>query len=447
MSDVISMEGLNKPSVPIVNRDFVPDGRSNASIQGIPGVRIVIETIPCECSITDQIEAGVDTIMDDIVAALIEPLTAEEETPKPMEVEKPPRILFKGTLGEVQKYFYRRGWTDGLPVLPPTDGAVGEMLTGTDLPPDQVIGRLEPRLGKATVEKIAINAVMAGALPTYMPVLIAAVQILAKPESGFGGWSVSTGSWTPFWVINGPLRNDLRVNSSSGALSPDNIANATIGRAMRLIIRNLGGARKGIEDMGVIGNPGKYTMVIAENEEESPWESFHVEQGYDKEDNTISLTSPNSYWQMMPYGTDDTGILRAAAYNIPPTLGGVLCLILNPTHARYLASKGWTKKDVVSFISEHARAPLYQSPRYYGSVPSTTGPESGMLLVNPEDSIQVVSTKGSFRIVVAGGSGNIMGILAGAPFHTWTMEKIQLPANWEKLVKKYKDMVPAYIKY
>lgn len=443
MSDVISMEGLNKPSVPIVNRDFVPDGCSNASIQGIPGVRIVPETIPCECSIKEQIEAGVDTIMNDIVAALTEPLTAKEETPKPMVVEKPPRILFKGTLEEVQKYFYRRGWTDGLPVIPPTDEAIAEMLNGTDLPPDQVIGRLEPRLGKATVEKIAINAVMAGALPTYMPVLIAAVHALADPKSGFGGWSVSTGSWAPFWVINGPVRNDLRVNSSSGALSPDNIANAAIGRAMRLIIKNLGGARKGIEDMGVMGNPGKYTLVIAENEEESPWEKFHVEQGYDKEDSTISLTAPNSYWQMMPYGTDDIGILRAVAYNIPPTLGGVLCLILNPTHARYLASKGWTKNDVVSFISEHARVPLYHSSRYYGNRPIQTGPESNILLMNPEDSISVVSTKGSFRILVAGGAGNIMGILAGAPFHTWTMKKIQLPAGWDKLVKKYKDMVPA----
>src|SRR3990172_9443943 len=160
------------------------------------------------------------------------------------------------------------------------------MMTGTDLPADHVVAKVIPRLGKATVDKIAINAVMAGALPTHMPLLITAVQMLADQKTRFDTFEVSTGSWAPFWIVNGPVRNDININSSSGALSPGNIANAAIGRAVGLIVKNIGGARKAVEDMGVIGNPGKYSLVIGEDEEQSPWKPLSVERGFTKEDNT-----------------------------------------------------------------------------------------------------------------------------------------------------------------
>jgi hypothetical protein len=133
------------------------------------------------------------------------------------------------------------------------------MLSGTDLPPDYLVAEIVPRNGKATVEKIAINAVMAGCLPTYMPVLVAGVQALTAPDTTFGIWGVSTGSWAPFWIINGTVRNDLHIDSGSGTLSPGDKANAAIGRAMGLIIKNIGGIRKASEDMGCLGNPGKYS--------------------------------------------------------------------------------------------------------------------------------------------------------------------------------------------
>ena len=133
---------------------------------------------------------AISGVIDEIVAALTRPLTAEEEVSQsPKESEKPARIIFKGNLEEVNRFFYKRGWTDGLPIIPPTEEAVAEMLTGTDLPPDHLVAKLEPRLGKATVEKIAINAVMAGALPTYMPLLIAGVPEpwLTNRGSGYDG--------------------------------------------------------------------------------------------------------------------------------------------------------------------------------------------------------------------------------------------------------------------
>ena len=178
----------------------------------------------CESTVKADIEAGTAAAMPGIVESLTKPLTADEKSPKP-KVVKTPRVVFKGNYEEVNRFYYKNGWTDGLPIVPPTEKAVAEMMTGTDLPPDHVVAKVIPRLGKATVEKIAINAVMAGALPTHMPVLIAAVQALADPENRFDTFEVSTGSWAPFFAINGPIRHDIHVNFSSGALSPGNIAN------------------------------------------------------------------------------------------------------------------------------------------------------------------------------------------------------------------------------
>ncbi len=447
MSHAVLIEELNKPVVPIVNLDFVEDARSAINIRGIPGIRVLSESIPCECSVKEVIEAGVDSFMDELVSGLTRPLTEKEKTPEAVLPETPSRIIFKGSIEEINRFFYKRGWTDGLPVLPPTEEAVKEMLTGTDLPPDYVVGKIEPRFGKATVEKIAVNAVMAGALPTYMPLLIAGLRALLEPQSGFEGWTVSTGSWVPFWIINGPVRNDLHINSSSGMMSPGNIANAAIGRAMQLIVRTIGMARPGIEDMGVMGNPGKYTMVIAENEEASPWKPYHVENGFAAEDSTITVSAPNSFWQMFPYGSDDKGILRALSYNISPHDGGLFWLILNPAHAGFMAAKGWTKQSISSFICEHSRAPVYQFHEYYSISPGFPLPGDNGLLMAPQDSISVFSKPDSIRIIVAGGAGNQMGIITGAPFHRRMTRKIEFPANWNQLVKKYRDVVPSYKKY
>ena len=428
----------------LCNEGFANDARSAASSRGWPGIRVVTETVPCECSVPAQAEAAIDAVINDIFNALTGPLTPEEESPK-KETEKLSRITFKGNLTEVNRFFYRRGWTDGLPVNPPTEEAVAEMLTGIDLPSDHVVGELIPRLGKATIESIAVNAVMAGALPTYMPVLVAAVQALIKHESSFGGWGVSTGSWAPFWIINGPIRRQLNINSGQGALSPGDMANAAIGRAMGLIIKNIGGARKGIEDMGVMGNPMRYTAVIAENEEASPWEPLHVQEGFHQENSTITVFSPNSYYQVIGYSTDAKGILSTIIYNLGPgRRDGDTCVLLNEAHAGILADSGWSKKDIVTFITQHAYVPFTHHPYYWGShVKPTT---EKLMPVNPHDNILLVPDPDRLRIVVAGGAGNFMALVRGssAGFNT---QQISLPPDWEKLVGRYKNMVPTHVRY
>ena len=445
MYDSIVIEGKNKPTATFVFEHFVNDALSAASSKGMPVVRVVPETIVSESTVREDIEAAVTAVADDMIGALTRPLTAEEKSPKPRELEKPARIVFKGSLEEVNRFYYKRGWTDGLPIMPPTEDAVAEMLTGTDLPANHIVAELEPRRGKATVEKIAINAAMAGALPTYMPLLIAGVQALAaNPSSGM--MAASTGSWAPFWLINGPVSKDLQINSSFGALSPGNIANATIGRAMGLITKNIRGIRKQIEDMGVLGNPGKYSMVAAENEEFCPWEPMHVEHGFSKADSTITLTFPQSFQQMIPYGTDDKGILTTVVTSITQARMGLFALILTPANAKSLASKGWTKKKIKDYIVENARFTVdYYSQfgpgdreLFIGNGPADKGNSHSIFRITQRDPEPI-------QIYVLGGFGSWMGFLQGGPQPV--IKKAELPANWNNLVAKYKNIVPSYVRY
>jgi len=441
--DAITIEEMNKPAVALINKDFIIDAESAASSKGMPAIRVVPENVPCECSVMEDVEAGVNAMMESFLSALTKPLTAEEKLPNKKELGEPSRIIFKGTLDEVNHFFYQRGWSDGLPVIPPTEEAVAEMLTGTDLAPEHLVARLEPRLGKAMVEKIAINAVMAGALPIYMPLLIAGVQ--AMVQTGFSTSAVSTGSWSPFWIVNGPIRQDLRINGSSGALSPGDIANAAIGRAMGLIIKNIGGIRKGIEDMGCLGNPGKYSMFLGENEEESPWEPLHVEYGFKKEDNTVCVSFPNTYVQVQPYATDDSGILRTVIYNLVPGRRGGISLVFSPQNAKTLARKGWTKKDIKTFIAENGRVPAHRLASFWALQHGGLFGEKVPLI--DADLVPLVRDPDTVRVLVAGGAGAWIGIHAPGFSPRSVIKKVELPANWDKVLAKYKNIVPTYLRY
>jgi hypothetical protein len=414
----------------------------------MPLVRIVPETVPCECSVKEDADAGIRSAMADIIEALTKPVSAEEQAPQRKERGTPARIVFKGQMDEFDRFFYKRGWGDGLPLRPPTEAAVREMLSGTDLPPEHVVGEIVPRNGKATVEKIAVNAVMAGALPTHMPILIACAEALADPRAHLGAYGTSTGSWMPFWIINGPVRNDVHVNCGSGAMSPGDIANAAIGRTMGLIIKNVGGARKAIEDMGVYGNPGKYSCVTGENEEMSPWEPLHVEQGFARDDSAVTLFFPNCYSQIWQYGSDDKGILGTLIYNLPPGRSGLTCLLMTPTQAKTLAHKGWTKPMIRKYVYEYGRVSAYRHPSFHdgggwtGRSPETV-PPSAM------DSTAIVPSPDHIRILVLGGPGAFMGLACGGglPGGQFVTRKISLPSAWTRLVAKYRSLVPTYERY
>jgi hypothetical protein len=446
--DAISAEEKGVPAVALIAEGFKDDARSAASSRSMPGARWIPTIIPPEATKMEEIEAGVEDCFDEVINALLTPLNDEEKSPEPKKVETPSRIIFKGNLDDVNLFFYRRGWTDGFPVIPPTEEKVAEMLTGTDLPPDMLLGKLLPRMGKMTVEKIAVNAAMAGALPTHMPVILAAARLLLDSEMGFRGFctfGVSTGSWAPFWVINGPIRNEINLNYKSGVLSPGNIANATIGRAIGLIIKNIGGVRKGIEDMGVMGNPMKYTMVMAENEEESPWEPMNTDFGFNKEDNTIAISFPQSWIQNYPPRNDDDAILRSLTNYLIP--GMMHTVIFPPVHARTLAKDGWNKQDIKEFIREYARMPV--ADRTSASGPGPAKLFKGKIDARLGETVPIINDIRTVRVMVAGGPGAFIAqAVGGGPTPGKSeIRKIELPENWDKLVAKYKNIVPNHVRY
>jgi hypothetical protein len=427
---------MGKPAVPVTNQTYLVEDNSAATGRGMPGIRIVWDSLHSEelvdCADTpEQVEAGIDPLLDNIIDALTRPLTEEEKTPKAKQPEKPARIFFQGSLQEVNHFYFRRGWSDGLPLIPPTEEAVKEMLTGTDFPADHIVTKLGPRQGKATIEKIAVNAVMAGALPTHLPAIIAGTEALSERATRWDNYQDSQGSWVPFWIISGPASRDIHVNSGIGPLSPGNIANAAIGRAMSLIVTNIGGVRKGIEDAGSFGNPGKYTMVIAENEEASPWEPFHVEHGFKKEDSTISVLFPNVFNWTFPWTPGADPIAKAMAKSVR---GGMYIFVLPPGSADILAEGGYTKKKLKDYIVKNSAA-APPPPRADSDNDEAPRPRFG------PDPHQLT-------ILVSGGPGGIY-VASGAwiQWQEYVIKKLPLPKDWNKLVAKYKSLVPVYAKY
>jgi len=262
--------------------------------------------------------------------------------------------------------FFSRGVTDGLPVVPPTEERVKRMLAGADRDPQEVIGTVGPNYGRATVEKVAINAVMAGCHPSYFPVVLAAVEALSDEKFNAHALNVTTFSATPLTIINGPIRQQIGVNCGHNALGHGFRANATIGRALRLIIMNIGGAKPQQITKATLGHPAQFTFCVGENEEESPWEPLHVEKGFRPDQSTVTLFGGHSPLQISAHASRSAeqlalsiGWTMASVWNHKnfPLFSDTV-LIVGPEHAKTFAQDGWSKNDLRQFLFEKIRRPL-----------------------------------------------------------------------------------------
>lgn len=195
---------------------------------------------------------------------------------------------------DVFEFMFDQGFSDGLPLVPPTAERVMRMLDGTSRDAQSIVALMPPNMGEVTVEKVAVNAVMAGCKPEYMPVIIACVEAVCTDEFNIHGVMATTMGASPVIIVNGPIRHKLGMNMTLGALGHGNRANATIGRALRLIIRNVGGSKPGGTDRSTLGNPMKFTMCFAEWEERNPWPPLHVERGFDAEDSVVTVFAMTS---------------------------------------------------------------------------------------------------------------------------------------------------------
>ncbi len=351
-----------------------------------------------------------------------------------VRIEKIP--VSRDAYEEVNEIFYKRGWTDGLPIVPPTRERVKEMLRGTDLPPDQVIGIVESVRGQATVEKIAVNAVMAGCRPEYLPIIIAAVEGITDGSFNMLGVQTTDESVAPLLIVNGPIARELNINSSFGLLGPGWQANATIGRAIRLIMNNIGGGWPGLISQAATGHPGRYTLCFAENEEKTPWEPLHVELGYGKEVNTVTVMRAESIVNVTGGLAELASVMGSLTSAFSIRHGGKVAVIVSPYVARDLAAKGWTKKDVKRYLYENGRIPVSQFKKSWGHL--TSGVPESVGTFEKDGAIPVVRSPEDITVLVAGGD---LSIPQHVYFPTWgglfrMTKEIKLPVKWQDLVRR-----------
>ena len=263
------------------------------------------------------------------------------------------------------EFLFAQGFTDGLPVVPPTPDRVRRMLRGTRRDPQEVVAVVPPNLAPATVEKIAINAVMAGCQPDYLPVVIAAIEAACTDEFNMHGVLATTHFPTPVLIVNGPIRDRIGMNYQMNVLGQGNRANATIGRAVQLVIRNVGGGRPGEVDRAAIGQPGKYTCCFAEYEERSHWEPLHVERGFRRDDSTVTVYAGGAPTGFVDQLARDARTLAtsyalalAATSHPKHCLHGEIVVIVPPEHVDTFAKDGWTKDQIRAHIQQVTTRPV-----------------------------------------------------------------------------------------
>jgi hypothetical protein len=318
------------------------------------------------------------------------------------------------------EFCFARGWTDGLPVVPPSRTLVNEMLEAAGLKADAVIARMPSRKVAVTADKVAANAVMAGCKPEYMPVVAAAVKALATPEFGLHHAASALAGPTIAIVVNGPIAAKLGINATNNVFGPGVRANATIGRALRLVLLNCLKYRPGVSDRATLGTPGKFTCCIAENEENHPWEPWHVERGFKAEDSTVTLVAASTMMQIWNYG-DHEQFLRAVGDALS-FLGSIAMLgrtpgavVIGGEHTELLRASGWSKKQIREFVVAHTGrtvASLKRTGRIDGEVTAADETTLHYAMDTPDDLVLICagSAIGALSMVMPGfGSSKTAG--------------------------------------
>jgi hypothetical protein len=407
------------PTVLVVSEPFVEIGRNVAAGLGYPKLPIVTVPHPIgELPAAVALELGTglagpvrEALLEGGAAAsgLGRAVTADAES----DVGEEELVWIDGDQGAVDAFFDENDWSDGLPVVAPTEARVAAMLGRHAARADEVIGRVATGYGIATYRSVAVNAVLAGCLPEYFDVVVAAVRAAIAPPVNLHAIQATTHPVGAMIMVNGPVVDRIGLNARTNCFGPGNRANATIGRALNLVLQNVGRSVGGVTDRATFGQPGKYTFCFAENEAESPWEPFHVSRGFSAADSTVTVFGSEG-----PHNVNDHGSISAEAL-LKTFVGSVTTtgsnhhqfpnseplVVMSPEHAHIIARGGYDKAAVQEFLFTEARPPLSafaqeridrwlstRKPQWFGPQ-NTTG--SAALCDRPED----------FLVAVAGGPG------------------------------------------
>jgi hypothetical protein len=404
VADAVEIERHGIPTVTVFSTAFASAARKQAAGRGMIELPLVRIPHPMHTAQRDVVAERADAVLDTLVARL----TSDASDAVDAEVAQ----AFDGANDiDDQEMMFARGWTDGLPVVAPTAEKVAAMVGASGRGAADRIGPIPPRWRQATVEKIAINAVLAGCRPEYFPVVLAAIDALLDNDCQLYGIQTATNTTAPLLIVNGPLANELDINSAGNLFGQGARANATIGRAVQLVFRNIGGDIAGETDMATHGQAGKFTACIAEAEDASPWSPFHVDAGFAASDSTVTVIGASAPQNIFTYGCETgqdvleqfIGAALGLGHNniIFPT--GPL-FVISPEHAGTMARDGIGKKEFRNALFERARIPLtsfakrsvhglhHRRARWFAEV-------------NDPNNIGIADRPEDINIIVAGGAG------------------------------------------
>jgi len=399
------------PSVVLGTDAFLSLARATSATHGLPHLPVALVAHPIGGVDPAAVRAKAAAIVDEVITAL----TRNPSPPAADADARRAEIVAPDDLDAFQEFAIEREWSDGMAVLPPTAARVARLLAGRAA--DDVIATLAPLDGVATMEVIAVNAALAGAGPEHLPVIVAALRALARPEFNLNAVQTTTHPCTPLIIVSGPIAPRLGIAAGANALGNGHRANAVIGRSVRLVLQNVGGARPGREDRATLGHPGKFAYCLAENEAASPWAPLHVERGFHASQSCVTVCGSEAPHNVNDHGSSTAeALVRALAGTAATTgsnnvyLGGEPLLILGPEHAATVAASGWSKDDLRRAVWDAARVPLSRfsaenldrfraitPERFANKPPDTPVP----ICARPED----------VMVVVAGGPGKHSSIV------------------------------------
>lgn len=439
MRDLCELERRGVPAVGYTAAIFDDDARFSTQTFGVPEACPVI--VP-EC-FSNKTTAEIHQMVDDAIDEVIELLTTDrvvlDDLPQfdKMVLEQAPELIFEGddlmdAFDAMQAEFLRNGWSDGMPLVPPTRAKVDAMIEASGRDGDDVVGLFAPGFGVGTVRKIAANAVMAGCKPETMPVIMAMMECILEPSIGLRTWAMSTGPQAPVVLVSGPIADEIGMNRGVCALGPGSISqvNVSIGRALRLIMMNVGLSYPGISDMDTIGTPMKFSCCVAENEERTPWEPWRVQQGFGIEESTVTVNVPYGMTELFDFQNSDPELLIESWSTLTshtcgtPSAGAWLIkrdaplsagypfhgkfsnlLLMAPDHAAVFANAGWTPDDIREAIHRRTKLTfrqlmLNQSMEAFRA----SHPELSFLEDAPETMVNVNPSSECFELFVVGAS-------------------------------------------
>jgi hypothetical protein len=439
MRDLCELERRGIPAVGYTAEIFEEDARFSIETFGVPDACPVIVPECFSNKSTDQIEKMVDEAMSTVIDCLTSERASARDLPayQHMVLDAAPELMFEGSdlldaFDVMQAAFVRNRWSDGIPLIPPTRAKVQSMIAATGRDGDDVVGLFAPGFGVGTVEKIAANAVMAGCRPEQMPVIMAMVDCVLDPSIGLRTFAMSTGPQAPIVLVSGPIADEIGMNHGVCALGPGSVSevNVAIGRALRLIMMNVGLSYPGISDMDTIGTPMKFSACVAENEDRTPWAPWRMQQGFAAGQSTVTVNVPYGMTEFFDFQNSEPDKLIETWATLTsqacgtPSAGAWLIkkdapleagypfhgkfsnlLLMAPDHASVFGDAGWTPDDIKHAIHRATKIPfqklmLNQSPEAFVA----SHPELLWLLDAPDTPVTVNPSPDCFEFFVVGAS-------------------------------------------